>query len=86
MIRARFHANLQDPRPIKWPIKYPYWVSGEGDGYCIVVAYADNVEQIHELWPEAANIDVEERDEITFTDRFAKPTWWDSDTIPHKVI
>lgn len=86
MIRARFHANIQDPRPIKWPIKYPYWVSGEGDGYAIVVAYADNKEQIIELWPEATNIDIEERDEITFTDRFAKPTWWDSDTIPHKVI
>lgn len=33
MIRARFHIRKDDCdndyRPVKWPIKYPYWCSAE---------------------------------------------------------
>ena len=77
MIRARFHANIDDPRPVNWPIKHPYWISGEGDDYAIVVAYADDEAEILRNWPEATHIDVMES-EVTayyFTDRFAKPKW-----------
>lgn len=42
MIRARFYIKKSDCsndyRPVKWPIKYPYWCSGESDKL-----------QIHEL-------------------------------------
>lgn len=77
MLRVRFEANIDDPRPIKWPIKHPYWITGEaGDGsYATVVAYADSEEQIFELWPEAKNLEVQEREVYTFTDRFPKPEW-----------
>lgn len=86
MFRVRFHANAQDPRPIKWPVKLPYWITGYGDDYAIVVAYVDNIEEITELWPEATNLDAEQRDNITFTSRFAKPSWWDETTAPHVTI
>lgn len=76
MIRARFHANPDDPRPLKWPIKHPYWVTGYGDDYSIIVAYADSEEQILELWPEAAEIESTDADAYQFTDRFPKPDWF----------
>lgn len=85
MIRARFklHMNvLEDPedyRPVSWPIKHPYWCTGSGedsDGdFWTIVAYADSEEEILSLWPEACEIDAEERDEYTFTSRFPRPDW-----------
>ncbi len=75
MIRARFHANEADYRPVKWPVKHPFWCTGYGDGYSIVVAYADNVEEIMENWPEATELDIEECSGYTFTSRFPKPAW-----------
>lgn len=53
MIRARFYLRFKDCgndyRPVQWPIKYPYWCTGESSDAFILVAYADNVEQIMEL-------------------------------------
>jgi hypothetical protein len=76
MIRVRFHANADDYRPINWPVKHPYWCSGSGEGYSIVISYADDVDYIMKNWPEATNLDIEERSEYTFTDRFPKPDWF----------
>ena len=72
----RFKDCGNDYRPVKWPIKYPYWCTGESSDTFILVAYADNVEQINELWPEAYGIEAEEVQEIVFTTRFPKPEWY----------
>lgn len=77
MIRARFKANYEDYRSVNWPVKHPYWRTGEGDGYSIVVAYADDIDEIYENWPEAEDIDYEEVDNYIFTDRFKKPDWFE---------
>lgn len=76
MIRARFYTAEKDYRPIKWPIKYPYWCSGQTDSAFILVAYADSIDKITELWPEAYQIEWEEVDKIVFTARFPKPNWY----------
>lgn len=85
MIRARFKVIIDDYNPITWPIKHPYWCSGSftpepehpmfEDGY-VLIAYADSVDDIKENWPEAFDIEYEERDCYTFTDRFPKPEWF----------
>lgn len=76
-MRVRFHANEDDYRPVKVPPPGPYWCSGEGDGYSIIVAYVQRRKQITDFWPEATEIDVlEDNCEIAFSDRFAKPKWW----------
>lgn len=53
MIRARFYIKKSDCgndyRPVKWPIKYPYWCSGESDDSFILVAYAEDEDSIKEL-------------------------------------
>ncbi len=76
MIRARFKANEDDFRPVVWPIKHPYWCTGYGDGYAIVVAYADDVAEIKRNWPEASDIEADETDGYVFTGRFPKPEWF----------
>ena len=75
-IRARFKAYLEDSRPVKFPPPGPWWESGFGNDYAIVVGYFKTEDQITEFWPEAKDIDFTEQDEITFTDRFPKPSWW----------
>jgi len=75
-LRCRFKAAADDYRPVKWPPPGPYWCSGEGEGYSIVIAYVRTEDQVREFWPEASDIDAEERDAITYTERFAKPDWY----------
>ena len=75
MIRARFHADDEDARPVNWPIKHPYWITGYGEGYSIVVAYADDEAEILRNWPEATEIEAEPAETYHFTDRFPKPDW-----------
>lgn len=82
MIKARFYIRKDDCnndyRPVKWPIKYPYWCSGESDDSFILVAYAEDEDNIKELWPEAYDINVLEKDtEVKFTLRFPKPKWYE---------
>ncbi len=76
-IRHRFHcSSVNDPRPVIWPPKGPYWVSGEGDDYAILIAYLPAGVEVTTFWPEATDVDSEECDGITYTSRFAKPSWW----------
>lgn len=75
MIRVRFHANNYDPRPINWPIKHPYWITGYGDNYATVVAYADDEDEILKNWPEASQLDCEDVDGYSFSGRFPRPEW-----------
>jgi len=75
MIRARFHANEADFRPVNWPIKHPYWCTGFGAGYSVIVAYADDEAEILCNWPEATEITFEPVEGYRFTDRFSKPGW-----------
>lgn len=87
LFRVRFKIKFvdcdEDYRPVIWPIKYPYWVSGEhnnefddNDEYFILVAYVENSEELYKQWPEAYDLDIEEVDKIEFTDRFPKPDWY----------
>ena len=83
MIRARFYVKKKDCdndyRPVKWPIKYPCWCTGESSDCFIIVAYVDNIEHIMELWPEACFIESQEVDTIEFTSRFPKPKWYNEE-------
>lgn len=77
MIRARFYVNANDPRPVNWPIKHPYWVTGYSmDDLAVIVAYADNEDEIMQNWPDARDIDADDTEAYTFTGRFPKPDWF----------
>lgn len=83
MIRARFFVNKKecgkDYRPLRWPIQYPYWCTGENDSDFVLVAYANSIKELKDLWPEASNIESKEVDKIFFSDRFPKPDWYKKD-------
>ena len=55
-----------------------YWCSAESSNSFVLVAYAEDEDSIKELWPEAYDINVLEKDtEIRFTLRFPKPEWYE---------
>ena len=78
--RVRFKADKDDYRPVIWPPLGPYWCSGFGHNYNIVVAYFPEGtvnEEIEKYWPEVEDLDtMEERVDIEYSDRFAEPEWW----------
>jgi len=74
--RCRFKTTAVDYRPVNWPIKHPYWCTGHGDDYSIIVAYADDEAEIKANWPEAFNLDSQEATEYRYTPRFPKPDWF----------
>jgi hypothetical protein len=76
VLRVRFKTKHKDYRPAIWPIQHPYWCSGHGEGYHILLAYVDSIEQLREQWPEAYDLDSEEVTEYQFSSRFPKPDWF----------
>lgn len=80
MLYCRFYLNIkevkEDYRPVIWPIKYPYWYSGETQNNFILVAYVESLNDLYKQWPEAKNVDYENIKKITFSDRFPKPDWY----------
>ena len=81
-LRARFHTNAEDPRPVNFPPPGPYWVTGyTGDlEKAVVVAYIKYAKDLDAYWPDAEDVTVSCAEGITFTERFPKPDWWPLDT------
>lgn len=80
--RYRFYTNsAKDPRPLVdlKTIQMPYWISGyTGDmKKAIIICYLPAEENLLKYWDDAHDIDTQDRDEITYTDRFPKPSWID---------
>ena len=75
--RYRFKEASKDYRPVKFPPPGPYWCSGyDSDDNAVIVAYLPADAELTDWWPEPIDIEVEDRTEITFTDRFSKPDWY----------
>jgi hypothetical protein len=56
-------------------IQMPWWATGYGLDFTIIVCYLPKGEDLFKYWDDAYDIDSEERSEITYTDRFQKPIW-----------
>ena len=87
-LRYRFTTEDSDYRPMVFPPPGPYWCSGyDSSDRPIVIAYIPNDPKgdphpdaiLMSFWPDATLDDgtPQSFDEITFTDRFPKPEWWD---------
>lgn len=77
--RHRFRTtSVSDPRPVIFPPPGPWWCSGIAgdDSYATVICYLPPDAEVEKFWPEAFDIETDERDEIVFTDRFPRPNWW----------
>jgi hypothetical protein len=77
---ARFKTPSDDFRPVKWKPPGPFWHTGYNSvDDSVIVAYVKDREQIKEYWPDAYEIDCEQRDEIRYSSRFQKPDWFQED-------
>lgn len=80
LYRYRFKTkSVNDWRPLidLKNIQMPYWCTGceMSDLYVTIVCYLPESEDLFKYWDDAYDIDKSEVDEITYTDRFPKPTW-----------
>ena len=78
--RYRFKTYaVEDYRPLVFNPKYPWWCSGFGGdmGHAVIVAYLPPDEDLLKYWDDAFDVDVEDREEITFTDRFPQPAYFE---------
>ena len=81
--RYRFEtASVDDYRPLVFNHKYPWWCSGYyGDmSKAIIIAYLPEDEDLKKYWDDADNIEFTEEAEITFSDRFTKPDYFQPTT------
>ena len=76
----RFYTkSVDDPRPLIYNPRYPYWVTGYSldDNFSLsaatIVAYLPADENLFKYWDDAFNIASDECDKIEFTDRYPKP-------------
>lgn len=74
--RLRFTTHSEDYRPIVFNPKYPWWCSGESENDATIIAFLPTTEDLETYWPEANDVEEEEVDKITFSDRFPKPAYF----------
>jgi hypothetical protein len=81
MIQFRFKVPGDDGRPMDFPPEGPFWTTGYGDDYAIVVAFSPNESVLtqNDRWPDAYDIDDGGEQPIEFSVRFPKPIWWDEE-------
>ncbi len=72
--------SVDDNRPLIFNPKYPWWCSGSGEDangdFDVIIIYLPIEEDLLNYWDDAFDIESEERETITFTDRFAKPDYF----------
>lgn len=81
-IRYRFKTKaVDDYRPLEdmAEIKCPWWCSGEGNDFVVIVCYLPKGVDLKKYWDDAYEIVAQAVESITYTDRFPKPDWLESE-------
>ena len=81
-IKYRFKTKaIEDYRPLidMSSIKCPWWCSGQGFDFAVIVCYLPQGEDLFKYWDDAYEIETEEVESINYTDRFPKPKWLESE-------
>ena len=68
---------IDDYRPLvdMKEIQMPWWCTGGGEDYAIIVCYLPEAESLYKYWDDAYEIEKERRNCIVYTDRFPKPNY-----------
>jgi hypothetical protein len=76
--RYRFRTkSVEDYRPLIFNRKYAWWCSGFGENDAIIIAYLPIDEDLLKYWDDAHDIEFTEENEIIFTSRFPRPSWFE---------
>ena len=71
--------SVEDWRPLVYDQRFPSWCSGyggdesDGTAHAVIIIYLPKDEPLSKYYDDAFDIDPDERDCITFTDRFPRP-------------
>lgn len=68
--------SIDDYRPLVFDAHFPWWCSGNGEGYVVIVAFLPINEPLEKYWDDAFDINFTEHDEIQFTERFPQPKYF----------
>lgn len=75
--KYRFKTKaVGDYRPLVFNPKYPWWCSGFNDESATIIAYLPKGDDLFKYWDDAFDIESEDKEEITFSDRFPKPKYF----------
>lgn len=75
--RLRFKTkSVDDCRPLVFNTAYPWWCSGYGDDFAVIIAYLPIGESVETYWDDAFDVESEPKDSIEFSDRFPKPEYF----------
>lgn len=75
--RYRFKtASIDDPRPLVFNPKFPWWESGFNLTHATIIAWLPLSEDLSVYWDDATDIEFTEHKEIEFSDRFPKPEYF----------
>lgn len=78
MRKYKFKTNsVNDYRPLRdmKDIGMPWWCSGVGEDYAIIICYLQEGDNLFNYWDDAYDIEHEDVSQIIYTDRFPKPSW-----------
>lgn len=75
MILATFKTRSTTFEPTGGKPKHPYWCTHMAADYYAVRSYADSVEEIMRLWPDAYNIRSKNANDYIFDAIFKQPKW-----------
>jgi hypothetical protein len=78
--RYRFKTGaVNDPRPLIFNPKYPWWITGTAgdESHVTIVAYIPATENLETYWDDAYDTEFTEHSEIKFTDRFPRPAYFE---------
>lgn len=79
-IRYRFKTYaVSDYRPLIFNPAFPWWCSGTGDDYAVIVAYLPEDKDLYDYWDDAFEIDYTIETEINFSSRFPKPDYYEGE-------
>ena len=69
--------SVEDYRPLvdMKDIQMPWWCTGSGYDYVIIVCYLPKNEELEKYWDDAYDVEEKPVSEIKYTDRFQKPEW-----------
>lgn len=79
-IRYRLKTkSVADWRPLVYDPRYPSWCSGyggdeeDGPAFAVIIIYLPVGEDLMKYYDDAFDVEADECNEITFTDRFPRP-------------
>lgn len=76
-IRYSFKTReTEDPRPLIFDPRYPWWLSGQNDRFSKIIMWLPENENLYHYYDDATEIERTIHPNIEFNSRFSKPDYF----------